>query len=171
MAKVQPRAISYWSLVEPVWLPLNHCWDEGWEKFVRKYRTVQPEVGHLYAGHWCQSEVCNGGFYQFFSNSTGILAPEALAGYRAIGLAEWAEILAVAMEFFGNPYPRDRGDRDALLPERQRLHQEEWDPFYELNVRFYESTSYWEDAADAYAGQVPALQRNTENSKSRKKRN
>ncbi|WP_369973953.1 DUF4375 domain-containing protein [Polaromonas sp. SP1] len=31
---------------------------------------------HLFAVHWCQSEICNGGFMQFFANSTGVLAPE-----------------------------------------------------------------------------------------------
>ena len=73
MAKV----VESWSLVEPIWLPLNRSWDDA-EEFVRRFRGVRPEAGHLYAAHWCQSEVCNGGFDQFFSNTTGLLAPEAL---------------------------------------------------------------------------------------------
>jgi len=43
-------------------------------------------IQHLYCGHRCQSEVTNGGLYQFFSNTTGLLAPEALFGFREIGL-------------------------------------------------------------------------------------
>jgi Domain of unknown function (DUF4375) len=154
MATAQKEPICYWSLIEPVWLPLNRSWDKGCEEFVRQFQAVPREVGHLYAGHWCQSEVCNGGFHQFFINTTGLLAPEALAGYRAIGLAEWAEVLATAMKFFGSQYPRERTERDELLPPRQRGRRESWDPFSQLDERFYQFTDRWKDAADAYAGQV-----------------
>lgn len=82
--------VDYGTLVEPVLLPLDQSWYEGPEEFVRQFRRVRPEVGHLYAAHWCQSEVRNGGFHQFFSNTTGLLAPEALEGFRAIGAVEWA---------------------------------------------------------------------------------
>jgi len=30
------NAVDYWTLVEPIWLPLNRSWDDP-EKFVRKY--------------------------------------------------------------------------------------------------------------------------------------
>jgi hypothetical protein len=150
------KPVDYWTLVEPVWLLLNRSWDEGPERFVRRFRRVRPEVGHLYAANWCQYEVCNGGFHQFFSNTTGLLAPEALEGFRAIGAVEWAEILAEAMKHFGAPYPRDRDDREEFLPKRQRRPREEWDPFYELDKRFYEWADNWEDAANAYAGQAVA---------------
>ena len=100
MAKARHAPFSYWSLVEPVWLPLNRSWDDGPEEFVRRFRSIRPEIAHLYAAHWCQSEVCNGGLHQFFSNTTGLLAPEALEGFRAIGASEWAEILAEAMKVF-----------------------------------------------------------------------
>jgi Domain of unknown function (DUF4375) len=156
MAKVQPDNIGYWSLVEPVWLPLNRSWYDGWEEFLRQFRAIRPEVGHLYAGHWCRSEVCNGGLHQFFSNSTGLLAPEALEGFRAIGLTELAEVLATAMKIFGSPYPRDRADRHEVLASRQGGRREEWDPFYQLDERFYEWSDRWEDAADAYAARVSA---------------
>jgi hypothetical protein len=149
------KAVDYWTLVEPIWLPLNCSWDNP-EKFVRSFRRVRPEAGHLYAAHWCQSEVCNGGFHQFFSNTTGLLAPEALDGFRVIGVREWPEILADAMRHFGTPYPRHRDDRDEFLPVRQRGPREDWDPFYELDNRFYESRDEWEDAANAYASRAVA---------------
>jgi hypothetical protein len=136
-------------------LALNRTWEDP-EKFVRKFRGVRPEAGHLYAAHWCQSEVRNGGFHQFFSDTTGLLAPEALEGFRAIGVAEWAEILREAMKHFGTPYPGDRDDREEFLPMRQRRPREEWDPFYKLDKRFYESTDDWEDAANVYVGRAVA---------------
>jgi hypothetical protein len=146
-------AVEYWSLVEPVWLRLNQSWDEGPDEFLRLFRSIQPEVGHLYAAHWCQSEVRNGGFHQFFSNTTGLLAPEALAGFLAIGARDWATILAEAMEYFGTPYPRDRDKRHECLPLHQRGPREQRDPFHQLDERFYEWDN-WEDAANAYADHV-----------------
>jgi hypothetical protein len=151
MAKGKDTGIDYWSLIEPVWLQLNGSWDDGPEEFVRLFHSISPEIGHLYAAQWCQSEVCNGGLYQFFSNTTGLLAPEAVEGFRAIGAADWAKILAEAMKYFGTPYPRDREQREEFLPVRHGRVSEEWDPFRELDKRFYEWTDNWEDAANGYA--------------------
>lgn len=144
----------YWSLVETVWLRLNRTWDDV-DEFFQQFAAVRPEIGNLYAAHWCQSEVCNGGFHQFFSNTTGLLAPEALAGFRAIALYRWAEILDEAMRFFGNPYPRHWADRDELLNTRKGRRREEWDPFDKLDDEFYKwlhaEPDRWERAADQYA--------------------
>ena len=74
---------------------------------------------------------------------------------------EWAEILAEAMNFFGKPYPRQRNDRQALLPERERRPGKDWDPFYQLNRRFYEWTDNWEDAANAFAEPLVRIPKRT----------
>ncbi len=60
------------------------------------------------------------------------------------------------MKHFGTPYPRDRFTREEALPMRQRRPREEWDPFCELDERFYESTDDWEDAANACTGEAAA---------------
>jgi len=146
----------YWSLVEPVWhsISIYALPDE----FLTQFAAARPVVGHLFAAHWCQSEVCNGGLHQFFGNSTGILAPEAREGFRAIGIAEWADILDEAMQFFGDPYPRQQEDRLARLLPLMREHRgtrQQWNPFYTLDERFYRwlhaEDHRWERAADAYA--------------------
>jgi hypothetical protein len=147
------KAIDYWKLIEPIWLPLNRSWDGGPQKFLREFGRVPRELGHLYAAHWCQSEVCNGGFQQFFSNTTGLVAPEALEGFRAIGADQWAELLAEAMKRFGVRYPRDRSDRERAVRERQHP-EEKSEPFRALDERFYEWADNWNDAANAYAGKV-----------------
>jgi len=143
---------SYWSLVDPIWEPLNRSWQRGPKAFVRKFRSVNPIAANLYAAHLCQCEVCNGGFHQFFWNSTGILAPEALAAFRAIGMSEWAELLAEAITFFGDTYPREWAERQDRLDEIPRgRRREDWDPFYHLDKRFYEFTDRWEEMANAYS--------------------
>jgi hypothetical protein len=142
---------GYWDLVGPVADTVDIYGSP--EKFLRTYARLPTRVGHLLAAHWCWSEVCNGGFHQFFHNSTGVLAPEALAGFRAIGMTEWADLLAQAMARFGTTYPRDRAARAALLPRPvpgQRRRQ--WDPFDALDDRFFEPREpTWNQAADAYA--------------------
>ncbi len=160
MTQAEEPGTRYWPLVEAVWLPLNFSWDEGPDEFLRQFRAVRPEVGHLYAAHWCQSEICNGGLHQFFSNSTGILAPESLAGFRAIGLLKWAAVLEEAMGFFGRPYPRERSARLERLSQMADERCEERDQFFRLDERFYEwlhaEKDRWERAADAYASQFSA---------------
>jgi Domain of unknown function (DUF4375) len=160
MRQMEPGQ-AYWSLVETVWMPLNRSWDDGPEEFVRLFRSIPPEIGHLYAGHWCQSEVCNGGLRQFFCNSTGILAPEAVDGFEAIGLKALANVLSEAIKYFGETYPRGRDVRLQHLPRAFEVPREECDPFAEFDEQFDElldegldgddDSSRWERAADEYA--------------------
>jgi hypothetical protein len=139
----------YWSVISPYWLSLNASWDRGADAFLAECRRVPAPVLHIYAGHWCQSEVDNGGFHQFFFNTTGLLAPEAAQGFRAIGLLDWSAIVSDAMNFFGDAYPRERSIRLNLLPPGEPS------PFAALDQRFYESPDaaryHWERAADSYA--------------------
>jgi hypothetical protein len=107
---------------------------DGPEVFLETFGQVPREIGLLYAAAFCQVEVCNGGFGQFFGNSTGVLAPEAVEGFVAIGQPQIAEIVREAMAQFGSPYPRERGIREdalALLPKNS---------FDGLEQRFYALT-------------------------------
>jgi Domain of unknown function (DUF4375) len=145
----------YWSQIEPIWLPINEALDDP-AAFLRAFRTVRREIGYLFAAHWCQSEIRNGGLSQFFGNSTGILAPEALRGFEEIGLADWAAVLREAMALFGPIYPRERSERQNALA---RMHCQtgngKVDPFRELDNRFFSwlntEPDRWEHAFDAYA--------------------
>src|SRR5437764_13318795 len=105
---------GYWSLIEPIWLELNELWDDE-SAFLARYRQLAPELGHLYAANWGQSEVCNGGFRQFFGNTTGLMAPEAVAGFEKIGLSHLSYVLREAMTCFGGVYPRLRDEREQIL--------------------------------------------------------
>lgn len=126
-----------WRIVEPHWESVSIY--DGPLVFLHGFERLTVVARHLLAVRWCDSEVCNGGFHQFFSNSTGVLAPEALEGYRAIGLHECAEITQAAIGLFEEPYPRDRDARcEALqaiqLPGESR---KQWDPFYGFDDRYY----------------------------------
>jgi hypothetical protein len=102
----------YWDVIEPIWDDIDI---DSAESFQQTFQNVPRELGLLYAAHFCQSEVCNGGFTQFFWNSTGVLAPEAAEGFTAIGQLKVADTVKRAMSIVGSPYLRDRPVRWAVL--------------------------------------------------------
>ena len=108
-----PRMADYWDIVEPVWDIIDIY--EGPEVFRRTYNSTPRESRLMFAAHYCQSEVCNGGFAQFFGNSTGVLAPEAVEAFREIGQPQVAALVRSAMDLFGPSYPRDRDEREGRL--------------------------------------------------------
>jgi hypothetical protein len=81
------------------------------------------------------SEVNNGGFDQFFLNSSGDLAHETLAGLRAIGAAHTAELLAGLMSRFGAEGPPR--DRDARIDALVSLREEDTEAFEAADAAFY----------------------------------
>lgn len=133
--------------MDPVWDVINIY--DGEKAFLLSFSKVRRETGLLYASHLCQSEVCNGGFGQFFSNSTGVLAPEAIEGFRAIGQLKVAAVIDRACAALGLPYPRDREARQGRLKFADR------DLLNALNLEFYDliwvEASGFLSAADSYA--------------------
>ncbi len=107
------RIASYWDLLEPIWDQIDIYTNP--ETFLAQFAQLPQAVGDLYAAHWLVSEVVNGAFPQFFSNSTGVLAPEALIAFRRIGLTDAADITEACMTFFGDSYPRDRAVRATMI--------------------------------------------------------
>lgn len=86
----------------------------------------------LYVTHYLCAEVYNGGFHQYFSNTTGVHAPEAVLGFDELDLHDIAEIVNEAITLFGDPYPREREVREKFLDAIEN-------PFSDLDSRFYES--------------------------------
>lgn len=153
----------YWDHIEPFWETVSIY--DGPEEFLLGFTEMPEHAAHLLAVHWCASEVCNGGFHQFFFNSTGVLAPEAATGFRAIGMPRTADVVVAAMESFGAPYPRDREERQDALTALAALDPEtssdtDWDnPFTDLDSRFYDllgcENGGMEKVAEGYAGRFP----------------
>ena len=104
----------------------DDAWDSidiyhGPEVFLRTLAGVDRDAALLYAAHFAQSEICNGGFAQFFSNSTGVLCPEAVSGLKAIGMPGTSALVQeVALQLFGEPYPRARKERKEKLENIER---------------------------------------------------
>jgi hypothetical protein len=67
----------------------------------------------------------NGGFLQFFWNSTGLIAPESADGFNEIGMPKLAALVTAAAALLGSPFPRERDTRwDALLMASERSDQD-----------------------------------------------
>jgi Domain of unknown function (DUF4375) len=143
--------MGYWSVVEPYWESVDVYAEP--DDFVDTFGAVPRHAGLLLAAHWCQSEVRNGGFHQFFTNPTGVLAPEAYNGFVALGRSDLAELLRSAMSFFGSDYPRQRDARCQSLSARTGTTRKDWDPFFSTDDQFYACLRQqtFEDSADAYA--------------------
>ena len=110
---------SYWEVLLPFMASVNIY--DGPEKYAEAVAVVPRAVVFLYATHMFLAEVHNGGLLQFFWNKTGIVAPESVAGFRAIGMPIIASLLEKTASMLGFPYPRDRNDRcDALLAASDR---------------------------------------------------
>lgn len=62
-----------------------------------------------------EMEVNNGGFAQFFFNSSGMFANELVAAFEAIGAKKTSEICKKAISIYGDEVPTDRDKREELL--------------------------------------------------------
>jgi len=128
---------------------------DGEEAFSEQFLKANLKQRHLFASHWCQSEVRNGGFLQFFWNITGILAPEAVIAFRAIKMPNAATLIERAMRFFGLIYPRDRIKRIEMLDAYKTQTPPKHSPFDATDAEFLKlldvESGGFEIAADKYA--------------------
>lgn len=134
---------SYWELLEPYFETINNY--DGPDQFMSSIADVPRLVVLLYAAHMSSSEIHNGGFLQLFWNSTGVIAPDAIEAFHAMGMPILAALVAEASLLLGAHYPIDRDDRwDALLVESGKTEVElkrifaEQSNFY---LAFQEATS------------------------------
>jgi hypothetical protein len=125
------------------WLLINNvapydAWDE--EGFHPERSCWPRNVQLLWATSYGKADIDNGGFHQFFSNNTGMYAPEMQECLAKMGLVETAGIVKKAMLVFGEPYPRSQDAREKFLRKFPGERREEWDPFHALDDQFYESS-------------------------------
>lgn len=146
---------GYWKYIEPIWDSVSIY--DGGEVFLTAFSEVAEKLRVLFAAHWAQSEIMNGGLGQFFTNSTGVLDPEAVEAFKALGMPKCASILSEAMKFFGESYPRERSIREKAF---ERFYEEFGDdaiPIQEyedaMATEIEEENGGFLVAADDYANQ------------------
>ena len=146
---------GYWARIEPFWNDLPTDDPAAYRAF---FDSMPPVAGHLIATHWVVSEVSNGGLHQLFTNSTGVVVPEAVAGFRAMGLTVLADIVAEAAAFFGSAYPREQMARIGALDRHAAGtgDPDDWNPFEALDDRFDDALEV-EGDEDAYTRRANAF--------------
>ena len=81
----------------------------SWGEEAPLIRSMPPGVRAIYTTWLVDAEVNAGGFHQYFFNSSGQYAGDALAGYELLGAEEYAAIMRSAIATF-------EIDRDRLAP-------------------------------------------------------
>jgi hypothetical protein len=114
--------------IEPVWWTGDIYHDE--KTYNESLSEFTAEQRHVLAVIWHMSEVDNGGHEQFYSNGTGIVWRDALAGYRAMGLDEAAAILEESASRMGGDPSMDRQTRQLQLTNLRP-------DFNDLDDRYY----------------------------------
>ena len=97
-------------IIDPVWYSVNL---DDYETFQKDTARFTKEQIYIFAVQWYSSEVSNGGHYQFFINSIGILWKEAIAGLQAIRVPRLAENLQKACDRFTPHPPFEQKEREA----------------------------------------------------------
>ncbi len=100
---------DYFLVIEPIWFSVNIYgnykeYEESLKKFTLKQR-------YLHAIEWLIAEVDNGGFYQFFDNSTGIVWEDAYRGIKEIKCEKMLEVLDRVLELYGKSPSKIREER------------------------------------------------------------
>lgn len=91
------------------WKMLETRWEKGFEH-------LEPEEQEVIALYWLEAECMNGGLDQFFHNTSGDLAPLALAGLKRLNCMQTYTILNdLILQVFRNNYPIEREARFAFL--------------------------------------------------------
>ena len=99
---------------------------------------LSPAARVVYRVGYFHGEVVNGGFSQFFSNSSGNWVPETMAALERVGARLSLQLLSEATRVFpGNAVPRDREERCTVLfafEERDPQFLERLDQIYYRDV-------------------------------------
>jgi hypothetical protein len=118
-----------YEILVPVWWTANIY--DGLAEYDRCLTAFSREQRLMFALLWYLEEVDNGGHDQFFSNSTGIVFPDAVTALQELDLPEAVAILEEAKRRMGGTVERERAKRQADL---ERQHPE----FDDLDSRFYD---------------------------------
>ena len=89
----------------------------------------------FYLNQNLEREINNGGFNQYFCNSSGNNAHETVQSLKAIGADKTADILQKAIDQFPDKkVPKDRDERTKIVEEIEETADEVWS---DLDQKFY----------------------------------
>jgi hypothetical protein len=106
---------DYFAVIEPVFWSVSIY--DGLQRYEEDIARFSKEQRLVLAYHWYLSEVNNGGHYQFYDNSTGIVWPDALKAFAAIGAEDVVAIIEASISRLGGNPSLDREERQQQLEQ------------------------------------------------------
>ena len=98
-------------------------------------KLTEPQK-QFYYNQCLEREINNGGFNQYFINSSGDFAHQTIQSLTAIGANTTAGLLQKAIDqFFDKKVPQDRDERIKLVKQIEKTASEVWE---ELDQKFFE---------------------------------
>lgn len=98
-------------------------------------KLTEPQK-YFYYNQVLEREINNGGFNQYFINSSGDFAHETLLSLRAIGANTTADILQTAIDQFPDKkVPADRDERIIIVESIEEIANQVWE---ELDQKYFE---------------------------------
>jgi glutathionyl-hydroquinone reductase len=83
-----------------------------------EFMQLAPKIQVAYCLHRLEAEVNNGGFHQFFSNSTGEYVTETIHALAEIGALKTVELLERAVSIgFPAGYPNDASQYESAVTD------------------------------------------------------
>lgn len=129
---IENQQNGIFEIIEPLWWSVSIYDSE--EKYYSDLEKFTVEQKYIFAIVWYSSEVNNGGHTQFYDNSTGIVAQDALEGYKRIGLIDNYKILKESIARMGGKVFKDREKRQKQLEKHNP-------DFEDLDRKFYKIDS------------------------------
>lgn len=97
--------------------------------------SLSPGQQAVYATWWVEAEVNNGGFNQFYFNSSGRFAGMAEKGFRLMGAERFADLMAEANKVYSENKERLEAFDDGTLESFSESYND--NPLNELDEKFY----------------------------------
>lgn len=100
-------------VIEPLWWSVSIY--DGESQYEEDLMPFTKPQRYLFAIQWYVAEVNNGGHYQFYDNSCGIVWEDAMRGFESIGAQKNADIIKESANRMGGNPSKDREKRQEQL--------------------------------------------------------
>jgi hypothetical protein len=112
------------------------------------YESLSIPQRYYSAVFMCDAEVCNGGFAQYFVNSSGDRWRDAVAGFEAMGSTERLRLVRSAISQFGPDGPST--DREIRQEQLSKLYRRNDTCFEDLERQYFASNEVIDVIATRY---------------------
>lgn len=123
------NAEDSWEIIEPVYDTVNIY--DSYEEYLESAKAFTLEQRYLLSIIWYFIEVNNGGHYQFFDNSTGIVWEDVISGFKLFEMNEHANNFAKVIDYLGGRIPFSREKRWDLIQKFEEENEDALNKMFE----------------------------------------